>query len=82
MQTLEGAARLPRFEVRCHCAGGTVVTQWQLSKEHKLPEVLIIAVHEPNAVHMAYDQSRVTGVCVAQNDPGITNFVTVIAAAY
>jgi thiamine pyrophosphate-dependent acetolactate synthase large subunit-like protein len=34
---------------------------------------------------MADGYSRVTGrhgVCVAQNGPGITNFVTAIAAAY
>ena len=41
--------------------------------------------HEQNAVHMADGYSRVTnrpGVCVAQNGPGITNFVTGVAAAY
>ena len=35
--------------------------------------------HEQNAVHMADGYSRVTnnpGVCIAQNGPGITNFVT------
>ncbi|MEE2677814.1 MAG: sulfoacetaldehyde acetyltransferase [Myxococcota bacterium] len=41
--------------------------------------------HEQNAAHMADGYSRVSnrhGVCVAQNGPGITNFVTAIAAAY
>jgi len=41
--------------------------------------------HEQNAAHMADGYSRVTnrpGVCVAQNGPGISNFVTGIAAAY
>ena len=40
--------------------------------------------HEQNAAHMADGYSRVSnrhGVCVAQNGPGITNFVTAIAAA-
>merc|ERR550539_1849485 len=39
--------------------------------------------HEQNAVHMADGYSRVTnspGVCIAQNGPGITNFVTGVAA--
>eukprot|EP00005_Dracoamoeba_jomungandri_P003068 CAMPEP_0174260592 /NCGR_PEP_ID=MMETSP0439-20130205/10000_1 /TAXON_ID=0 /ORGANISM="Stereomyxa ramosa, Strain Chinc5" /LENGTH=615 /DNA_ID=CAMNT_0015344867 /DNA_START=19 /DNA_END=1866 /DNA_ORIENTATION=+ len=41
--------------------------------------------HEQNAVHMADGYSRVSekhGVCIAQNGPGITNFVTGVAAAY
>ena len=41
--------------------------------------------HEQNAVHMADGYARVTntpGVCIAQNGPGITNFVTGVAAAY
>ncbi|CAM9342882.1 unnamed protein product, partial [Ectocarpus fasciculatus] len=41
--------------------------------------------HEQNAAHMADGYARVTGrhgVCVAQNGPGITNFVTAIAAAF
>jgi sulfoacetaldehyde acetyltransferase len=41
--------------------------------------------HEQNAAHMADGFSRATnrhGVCIAQNGPGITNFVTAIAAAY
>jgi sulfoacetaldehyde acetyltransferase len=45
----------------------------------------ISVAHEQNAAHMADGYSRVTGkhgVCVAQNGPGITNFVTAIAAAY
>jgi sulfoacetaldehyde acetyltransferase len=45
----------------------------------------ISVAHEQNAAHMADGYSRVTGkhgVCIAQNGPGITNFVTAIAAAY
>lgn len=41
--------------------------------------------HEQGAAHMADGYSRVSnkhGVCTAQNGPGITNFVTAIAAAY
>jgi len=41
--------------------------------------------HEQNAAHMADGFSRVTGrpgVCIAQNGPGITNFVTGVAAAF
>jgi len=42
-------------------------------------------VHEQGAAHLADGYSRVSGrhgVCIAQNGPGITNFVTAIAAAY
>ena len=42
-------------------------------------------VHEQGAAHMADGYSRVSGrhgVCIGQNGPGITNFVTGIAAAY
>jgi sulfoacetaldehyde acetyltransferase len=42
-------------------------------------------VHEQGAAHMADGYARVTGrhgVCIAQNGPGVTNFVTGIAAAY
>jgi sulfoacetaldehyde acetyltransferase len=42
-------------------------------------------VHEQGAGHMADGYARVSGrhgVCMAQNGPGITNFVTAIAAAY
>jgi len=42
-------------------------------------------VHEQGAAHMADGYSRVSGrhgVCIAQNGPGITNFVTAVAAAY
>jgi len=42
-------------------------------------------VHEQGAGHMADGYSRAGrrhGVCIAQNGPGITNFVTAIAAAY
>ena len=45
----------------------------------------VSVAHEQNAAHMADGYSRVTGkhgVCIAQNGPGITNFVTAIAAAY
>ena len=41
--------------------------------------------HEQNSAHMADGYARVSGkhgVCVGQNGPGITNFVTGIAAAY
>jgi sulfoacetaldehyde acetyltransferase len=41
--------------------------------------------HEQGAVHMADGYARVSGrhgVCIAQNGPGITNFVTGVAAAY
>jgi sulfoacetaldehyde acetyltransferase len=41
--------------------------------------------HEQNAAHMADGFSRVTGrhgMCIAQNGPGVTNFVTAIAAAF
>ncbi|WP_432474596.1 sulfoacetaldehyde acetyltransferase [Amphritea sp. HPY] len=46
---------------------------------------LIPVVHEQGGGHMADGYSRVSGrhgVCIAQNGPGITNFVTAIAAAY
>jgi sulfoacetaldehyde acetyltransferase len=45
----------------------------------------ISVAHEQNAAHMADGYARVSnrhGVCVGQNGPGITNFVTAIAAAY
>jgi sulfoacetaldehyde acetyltransferase len=45
----------------------------------------IPTVHEQGAAHMADGYSRASGrhgVCVGQNGPGITNFVTAIAAAY
>ena len=45
----------------------------------------IPVAHEQGAIHMADGYSRVTGrhgVCIAQNGPGITNFVTGVAAAY
>jgi len=43
--------------------------------------------HEQNAVHMADGYSRALntgepGVCIAQNGPGISNFVTGVAAAF
>src|SRR5687768_13858647 len=45
----------------------------------------IPTVHEQGAGHMADGYSRVSGrhgVCIAQNGPGVTNFVTSTAAAY
>jgi len=45
----------------------------------------VSVAHEQNAANMADGYSRVTGkhgVCIGQNGPGITNFVTAIAAAY
>jgi len=45
----------------------------------------IPTVHEQGATHMADGYSRVsgrTGVVIGQNGPGITNFVTGVAAAY
>ncbi len=45
----------------------------------------IPTVHEQGSAHMADGYSRIKGshgVCIAQNGPGITNFVTGIAAAY
>ena len=45
----------------------------------------ISVAHEQAAAHAADGYSRVSnrpGVCIAQNGPGITNFVTAIAAAY
>jgi sulfoacetaldehyde acetyltransferase len=44
----------------------------------------VSVAHEQNAAHMADGYARATnrhGVCIAQNGPGITNFVTAIAAA-
>ncbi len=45
----------------------------------------IPTVHEQGSAHMADGYCRVSGeqgVCIGQNGPGITNFVTAIAAAY
>lgn len=45
----------------------------------------IPVVHEQGAGHMADGYARVSGrhgVCIAQNGPGVTNFVTAVAAAY
>src|SRR6476469_9520234 len=45
----------------------------------------IPVAHEQGAAHMADGFARVSGrhgVCIGQNGPGITNFVTAIAAAY
>ena len=45
----------------------------------------VMVAHEQGAAHMADGYARASGrhgVCIAQNGPGITNFVTAIAAAY
>ena len=45
----------------------------------------IAVAHEQGAVHMADGYARTSGrhgVCIAQNGPGVTNFVTGVAAAY
>src|SRR6266478_6388509 len=45
----------------------------------------ISVAHEQGAGHMADGYARVSGrhgICIAQNGPGITNFVTAVAAAY
>ena len=45
----------------------------------------IPTVHEQGAAHMADGYARMSGkhgVCIAQNGPGVTNFVTAVAAAY
>src|SRR5213080_589518 len=45
----------------------------------------ISVAHEQGAGHMADGYARVTGqptVCIGQNGPGITNFVTSTAAAF
>jgi sulfoacetaldehyde acetyltransferase len=45
----------------------------------------VSVAHEQGAGHMADGYARVSGrhgVCIAQNGPGISNFVTAIAAAY
>jgi sulfoacetaldehyde acetyltransferase len=45
----------------------------------------IPTAHEQGAIHMADGYSRASGrvgVCIGQNGPGITNFVTGVAAAY
>lgn len=42
-------------------------------------------VHEQGSAHMADGYARASGkhgVCIAQNGPGVTNFVTAVAAAY
>src|SRR5260370_16929136 len=46
---------------------------------------LVPVAHEQGAIHMADGYSRASGkhgVCIAQNGPGVTNFVTGVAAAY
>src|ERR671919_1752126 len=45
----------------------------------------IPTAQEQGAGHMADGYSRTSGrpgVCIAQNGPGVTNFVTAVAAAY
>lgn len=45
----------------------------------------ISVAHEQGAAHMADGYARVSGqvgMCIAQNGPGVTNFVTGVAAAY
>ena len=45
----------------------------------------IPVAHEQGAIHMADGYARVSGrhgVCIGQNGPGVTNFVTGVAAAY
>jgi sulfoacetaldehyde acetyltransferase len=45
----------------------------------------VAVAHEQGAAHMADGYARISGrhgVCIAQNGPGVTNFVTGIAAAY
>ncbi len=45
----------------------------------------IPVAHEQGAVHMVDGYARVSGrhgVCIGQNGPGVTNFVTGVAAAY
>src|SRR6516164_9277198 len=45
----------------------------------------VSVAHEQGAGHMADGYARVSGrhgVCIAQNGPGVTNFVTAVAAAY
>ena len=45
----------------------------------------VSVAHEQGAAHMADGYARASGkigVCIAQNGPGVTNFVTGVAAAY
>jgi sulfoacetaldehyde acetyltransferase len=45
----------------------------------------VSVAHEQNAAHMADGYARASGrhgVCIAQNGPGISNFLTGVAAAY
>lgn len=45
----------------------------------------VSVAHEQNAVHMADGWARISGrptAVIAQNGPGVTNFVTAVAAAY
>jgi sulfoacetaldehyde acetyltransferase len=45
----------------------------------------VAVAHEQGAIHMADGYSRASGrhgVCIAQNGPGVTNFVTGVAAAF
>jgi sulfoacetaldehyde acetyltransferase len=64
--------------------GGANLPIYQRLPGHpKLKHILVR--HEQGAAHMADGYARVSGrhgVCIAQNGPGVTNFVTGIAAAY
>lgn len=45
----------------------------------------VAVAHEQGAIHMADGYARASGkhgVCIAQNGPGVTNFVTGVAAAF
>ena len=45
----------------------------------------INVAHEQNAAHMADGYARASGkhgVCIGQNGPGVSNFLTGVAAAY
>src|ERR1700674_2887473 len=45
----------------------------------------VAVAHEQGAIHMADGYSRASGrhgVCIAQNGPGVTNFVTGVAAGF
>jgi len=63
--------------------GGAILPTFDAIYDNKLNFILVR--HEQGAGHMADGYARVSGrhgVCIAQNGPGITNFVTSVAAAY